>query len=681
MNKTISINISGQNFLIEENAHFILQSYLDEIRKHCGANADVQEVMNDIESGIAEKLKSSITQYKEVITIKDVESLIKVMGTAEDFDREIGETSEKNEGKTKIKRKLYRDTDNAVVAGVCSGLANYFDIDPVIFRVLFFVSIFLSGFGVVFGVFSHASILASVFGVFAYIVLCIAMPEAKTAHQKLEMCGEAPTVAAFEKLSKISQKRWKDSSGFMKVLRAPFVVINAIFKAIKNFILKIWPAIKFLFGLGLVVFSLMALAGVGIGSLYLLLQTQTNYLINFVPISEIVKAIPFTLLVIGGFFSLAIPTALLLFGGLTIIRKKNILTFNVVAILIAVWMIIGISCCAFSLRYIPDVISKINNYPTLQTATKEIDISDATKLITDGQDLSIEVATEPTEKAILSGRQVDLDAIDVKNENSELSFSKIESKKSLCIECNHHPVKLIISGDKFTEIKSENRATINIKNNLKNTPSFTLDHSSAVYWQDAKISKLVLVGSNNATVNISGTIDNADLTVNNSDINLEGLSGQTVKTTLNGNNSTIRLSGKIDNLYVNDSSINSIEKENTLNLSDLQATKMTIEMAGEMTVIAGKIGEINSVNPTSVSLIYDGSAKLTGDTTGFKILKYEEVDQLKFTQERDKLESNSEEDNQKNEEFTELGEKYFILNRGKLSESDFENLSGIFRNN
>lgn len=675
MNKTISINISGQNFLIEENAHFILQSYLDEIKKHCGVNADVQEVMNDIESGIAEKLKSSITQYKEVITIKDVESLIKVMGTAEDFDREIGETSEKNGGETKIKRKLYRDTDNAVVAGVCSGLANYFDIDPVIFRVIFLIPILAS----VFGVFSQASMPASVFGVFAYIVLWIAMSEAKTAHQKLEMCGQAPTIAAFEKLSKISKKRWKDSSGFMKVLRAPFVVINAIFNAIKNFILKILPAIKFLFGFGLVAFSLMALAGIGIGSLYLLLQIQTSYLINFVPISELIKIVPFTFLVVGGFFSLAIPTLLLLFGGLTILRKKNILTFNIVAILIAVWMIIGISCCAFGLRYVQDVINKIDNYPALQTATREIDISGVTKLMTDGQDLTIEVSSEPTEKAILSGRKVDLDAIDVKNENSELSFSEIKSKKSLCIECNHRPVKLIISGDKFAEIEAKNNATVNIKNSFKNTPTLMSDNGSAVYWQDAKVSKLVVVSNDGAIVRISGTIDDADLTVNNSGINLENLSGQTAKINLNGNNSTVYLSGKVDNLYVNDGSINSIDKESVLYLSDLKVAKMTIEMAGEMTVIAGKIGEIHSVNAANVNLIYDGSAKLTGLLTGFKILKYSEVSNSKFFQGRDELESISDENSKKNEEFVSVGEKYFMLERGKLSESDFENLSEIFR--
>jgi hypothetical protein len=74
MNKTISINISGLNFIIEEDAHYKLQNYLEQIRKHCGSDTDVEEVISDIESGISEKLKSLITPYKDVILMKDIDS-------------------------------------------------------------------------------------------------------------------------------------------------------------------------------------------------------------------------------------------------------------------------------------------------------------------------------------------------------------------------------------------------------------------------------------------------------------------------------------------------------------------------------------------------------------------------------------------------------------------------------
>lgn len=76
----------------------------------------------------------------------------------------MGDASSDEKEIPKVKRKLYRDTDDVVIGGVCSGIGNYFDVDPVLIRVVFFLLVFLSGFGVL-----------------AYIVLWIAMPEAKNS--------------------------------------------------------------------------------------------------------------------------------------------------------------------------------------------------------------------------------------------------------------------------------------------------------------------------------------------------------------------------------------------------------------------------------------------------------------------------------------------------------------------
>jgi len=194
MEKTISINLNNQNFLMQEEAYNKLSAYLESIKKHCGAGADAAEVITDIENSMADKLKSSLTPYKEIITSADIDSLITIMGTTEDFDREVGNTNNNEDdnldsGGLKTKRKLYRDTDKAIIAGVASGLGNYFDIDPVLFRIIFCALVFAGG---------------SAFPI--YILLWIAMPEAKTAHQKLEMQGQAPTIAAFKNLSKTGKK-------------------------------------------------------------------------------------------------------------------------------------------------------------------------------------------------------------------------------------------------------------------------------------------------------------------------------------------------------------------------------------------------------------------------------------------------------------------------------------------
>ena len=44
-----------------------------------------------------------------------------------------------------MKKKLYRNKEDYKIAGICSGLSDYFEIDPVIIRLLFLLGLFLGG--------------------------------------------------------------------------------------------------------------------------------------------------------------------------------------------------------------------------------------------------------------------------------------------------------------------------------------------------------------------------------------------------------------------------------------------------------------------------------------------------------------------------------------------------------
>jgi phage shock protein PspC (stress-responsive transcriptional regulator) len=290
MEKTISINLNNQNFQIEERAYEKLDNYLESIKQHCGNGADTAEVIADIENSMAEKLKSTLKPYKEVITEEDVDSLIKVMGTVEDFDREVGDgdTAKSETETSRPKHKLYRDTDNAVIGGVCSGLGAYFDADPVIFRIIFIILLFCRGGGLL-----------------IYIVLWIAMPEAKTAHQKLEMQGQAPTLAALKNISKNEKKnfqdfkeQWKQKSTVSRILNLPILIINGLLLAIKKVWRAFWPIIVICFGLMLTILSFIGLGFVGVGSLLALLYGHSAYQIRFVPITLLTNLLPYNRLVI-----------------------------------------------------------------------------------------------------------------------------------------------------------------------------------------------------------------------------------------------------------------------------------------------------------------------------------------------------------------------------------------------
>lgn len=493
MEKTISINLSGQNFQIEEDAYRKLFDYLESIKKHCGNGADSTEVIADIENSMAEKLKTSLTPYKEVVTMAEIDSLIKIMGTVEDFDREVGgnekkeNDDEENEDKDqpgtsgeKIKRKLYRDTDNAVIAGVSAGLGAYFDIDPVLFRIIFCALIFAGG----------SAILI-------YILLWIAMPEAKTAHQKLEMQGQAPTLSALKNLSKTGnkikenwKKRWEKRSVFGKIINLPLLILNGFFVAVKKVWNSLWPIIRFFFGFIIIMTSLAVLIGVGIGSFYILLQAQSNYSFRHIPVRELSLSIPFIWMLVTGFLSLALPALLAMIGGLIIILNKKIINLQTAVIIFSLWIIAGIAFSGLSLRYIPELKEKIDSYPILQETTKTVEMENFANINADGRHLRImiEPASGTSSQIILTGHAVDLSRVDLQKENTDLNIKENINDEAYCLDCGSDPIILKISSP-ILEGLAVKDTYVEVSPNFKQKLKIKADNS-LVEWINADASLL-----------------------------------------------------------------------------------------------------------------------------------------------------------------------------------------------
>jgi phage shock protein PspC (stress-responsive transcriptional regulator) len=183
MKKALKINLSGQIFHIDEDAYEKLKSYLDRISSHFSNIEESKEIIADIENRIAEIFREKLRDDSQVITVRDVEEVIDIMGRPEDIADEEGEQESSGSGSSKHYRRLYRDPENAVIGGVAAGLSAYFNIDPIVLRILFVVLI-LVGWG---------------FPIIIYLVLWIAVPKAETAAQKLEMRGEKVNVSNLEK--------------------------------------------------------------------------------------------------------------------------------------------------------------------------------------------------------------------------------------------------------------------------------------------------------------------------------------------------------------------------------------------------------------------------------------------------------------------------------------------------
>jgi phage shock protein PspC (stress-responsive transcriptional regulator) len=197
MKKTLTINISGIIFNIDEDAYEVLNLYLNRVKAYFSGQEGGQEICDDIESRIAELLGLKISETKQVITVEDVKEVIAVMGDTADI---TGESDEGTGGRRdQGTRRLFRDPDQRILGGVCGGLGVYFRIDPVMFRLVFIILTF-SGFGIP-----------------VYLVLWIITPLAETPSDRLEMRGEPVTVKNIERSVK---SEWSHVKGKINGLAA-----------------------------------------------------------------------------------------------------------------------------------------------------------------------------------------------------------------------------------------------------------------------------------------------------------------------------------------------------------------------------------------------------------------------------------------------------------------------------
>lgn len=207
MNKILNINLGGYALTIDDDAYEYLLGYLDSIRRRFSESEGRDEIIGDIETRIGEIISQGMGS-RTIVMLPDAEAAVAVMGKPEDFGGDDTATSNssgssssstdsKKSGKRGIRtgKRLFRDEDDAVVAGVCSGLSAYFGIQDPVWMRLFFVLLAFASFG---------------FWAPAYVLIWILVPAAKSATDRLAMRGEQATMdniareveEGFDRLSK-----------------------------------------------------------------------------------------------------------------------------------------------------------------------------------------------------------------------------------------------------------------------------------------------------------------------------------------------------------------------------------------------------------------------------------------------------------------------------------------------
>jgi len=341
MKKAIKINLSGIIFHIDEDAYEKLKAYLDTIGRYFSNKQESKEIIDDIEARIAELFQEKITEETQVITLKLVNEVIDIMGNPED----IADTGEEAEPQSTFhesysrSRRLYRDPENSVIGGVCGGLAAYFSVDPVIFRLLFVIFFFAGG----------ASILV-------YAILWIVLPRADSAAQKLEMRGEKVNVSNLEKKIREEYDNVKENvkDGYTKARNSDtyrnteraasdfFEVLGKILLVFVKVILIIIGTSLVIAGIGLLI-GLIALPFVGI---HMFPFESYNFSLGdiLIPFTDPVSV---TLLVIAVTLLLLIPVAAMLYGLVKLIfniksRNRGLTIGAVTLWFVSLFCIIGI---------------------------------------------------------------------------------------------------------------------------------------------------------------------------------------------------------------------------------------------------------------------------------------------------------------------------------------------------
>jgi len=253
MEKTLTINISGWVFNINEDAYEKLTQYFKKLKKHFQKEEGGDEIVADIEARIAELFKERIGDVNSVILLIHVNEVIGIMGQPFEMEEEQADDSyEYSSTKYKTTKSLFRDTKNGHIAGVASGLGIYMNLDPIIFRIVFLLLIPTGGLGII-----------------LYLALWILIPEARTTSDRIRMEGKRVNI-------KNIQDKVKEETDYLKdrlndfseeakdvykktrpARRQGLKGLETGFKAIGRFLLRVLKIILgvvlFVYGVGLLI--------------------------------------------------------------------------------------------------------------------------------------------------------------------------------------------------------------------------------------------------------------------------------------------------------------------------------------------------------------------------------------------------------------------------------------------
>lgn len=446
MNKTVTINIAGLVFHIDENAYHKLDSYINAVKNSIQQDGE-EEIIADIESRIAELFAERIDPHSGVILMNNVDEIINIMGKPEDYIIEEEPVRTNNySSNTKPYKKIYRDGEKRVFGGVCSGLGHYFNIDPVWIRIIFILLVLLYG----------TSLLV-------YFILWIVIPKANTVSEVLEMKGEPVNISNIE-------KQFRQS-------------VSTSYQTIKNNGKSAAEVIRKVFGIILITFSVISIFGSFFAPIAF--NAQKDFIFgNLITYNEAAIGIPFWILNLSLFLVSCLPFLVLLLCGIKLLNPKLKHIGLTSAILGFIWLV-----ALFIFAYVMiNVNLKKDKIEEFFKERYETTVSKSDLTIAPTDTLKVIFQRDPRIYTVNDSvsdnlRYSEIDDIDVKfyQSNTENAYIEIEEKKF---------------NNKFIRITTSGSSDISV-----NTSKFsnTLNYNYLIKSDTLVLSNSLLATKNNFT--------------------------------------------------------------------------------------------------------------------------------------------------------------------------------------
>lgn len=485
MHKTQSVSLAGMVFSLNDNAYKKLEDYLNSIKLYFSKNPDKEEIIDDIEHSIAEKFSQKSTSPKHVITLEDVNSIIAEMGDTKDFSDTTDEKSVTptiDDTHAESKKKLFRDTDHQVIAGVCAGIAAYFGIDVVIVRLLFALSIFTPLSGALIPL---------------YLILWLAMPKAKTSVDKMQMHGKPITLSGIEKTVKERfHELQQEESMWTKILLFPF---------------RVFAGLLPLFGaIAQVILNITAVLLLPIAIVLLIANTISFGTLSFFPQSPYIQfpfdnfpSTPVEYTIVGITYTLVVMLlAFVIILSISLLKRKYILNAVGTITFVTVWIVLFSIVATLAIGAAPQLQNKWKNIPQ---HTRNYTISPFNKIDIGGA-YKVTVIPGTEQKVQLIGPVTEVNAINVISKNNTLYLER-NIPFRVCLICFHDDVEVRITTPSLEQINLSGATDSSMNGFTLEKLEVHLSGASYLNMKDLTIKNLYLGSSGSSDMYLEGSVE------------------------------------------------------------------------------------------------------------------------------------------------------------------------------